>query len=84
MINMFEKKGYYKIVPYQNTAFLKSLINIFKYDKYKDIKITDYNYLYENKFVKEALNNYKCNNLKEKIFIILIKLKRISLLKQFI
>ena len=75
------------IVPHQNATYLKSFINILKPFVYSKLKKEDkelvFNYL-EDDTIKESFKNYKTINLKESIFIFLLKHKKIKLLLFFI
>ena len=75
------------IVPHQNATYLKSFINILKPFVYSKLKKEDkevvFNYL-EDDTIKESFKNYKTINLKESIFIFLLKHKKINLLLFFI
>ena len=76
-----------KLISHQNASYLKSFINILKPFAYSGLKAEDKQYvvsLLKDETIQKALKDYKTINLKEKIFIFLLKHKKIKTLLFFI
>ena len=79
MLDEFNKN----LIKHQNALFLKSLINVFKPYAYSKLSKEQHNELMANlndEMVVDALKNYEAVGIKEKIFIRLIKSKKVKML----